>query len=355
MYCERCGGEINEEDRFCPKCGAMTERGVEENARYPVLARGERSGWDSPQRFWVEERKEFNGPVSTDPVFFAANSFNGPVKVSGWDKDEYSIELLIEAGGYREEEARANLDALKVEFQDEIQEGKQRIVLGFDYPYQNRTPYRIETEVRLPKSTLVDLDVGSKNGGISIKDLKGGTLMSETKNGGITLRNLPCRAVHCITSNGKLDLRKVNCESAEISTSNGRITLDEVSAQTLKGRTTNGEIEGTLRSGDARLTTSNGHIGLNLPCEESGKFHLSTSNGSIRLEVPDSPRVGYNLDLSTSMSTVRVDLHDLEYSRHRRTRKTARTAGFEGTDTQVVIDAHTSMGGIRMKPTRHVS
>jgi DUF4097 and DUF4098 domain-containing protein YvlB len=261
---------------------------------------------------------------------------------------------MIEAGGYTEEEARANLDALNVELEDRIQEGKQKIVLGFDYPSQHRTPYRIETEVRLPESTLVDLDVGSKNGGISIKDLKGGTVMSETNNGGITLNNLPCGAVHCITSNGKLDLRKVTCESAEIRTSNGRIILDEVSAQTLEGRTTNGEIDGNLRSRDTHLTTSNGHIGLNLPCEESGKYNLSTSNGGIRLEVLDSPRVGYNLDLSTSMSAVRVDLHDLECSRHRRTRKTARTAGYESKDIQVVIDAHTSMGGIRVKPTRQI-
>lgn len=354
MYCERCGGELNEGDRFCPKCGTMTEKGVEEKARYPVVMRGVLDEWGSPQCYWVEDRKEFSGPVTTDEMFFAAHSFNGPVKVSGWDKNEYSIELMIEAGGYTEEEARANLEALKVEFKDEVQEDKQRLALGFDYPHLHRMPYRIETEVRLPKSILVDLDIGSKNGGISIKDLKGGTLVSETKNGGITLSNLPYRTVQCATSNGRLDLRKVDCESAEIRTSNGRITLDEVSAETLEGKTTNGEIEGTLKSRDSRLKTSNGHIGLSLPCEESGKYYLSTSNGSIRLEVPDSPRVGYDLDLSTSMSTVRVDLDDLEYSRHRRTRKTARTAGFDDRETQVVIDAHTSMGGIRVKPARHL-
>jgi hypothetical protein len=352
MYCARCGGELSEEDRFCPKCGTMTEKGVEEKDRYPVAMRGVLDEWGSAQRYWAEDRKEFSGPVTTDQVFFTAHSFNGPVKVSGWDKDEYSIELMIEAGGYTEKEARANLEALKIEFQDEVQGGRQRIALGFGYPHRYRTPYRIDTEVCLPKSILVDLDIGSKNGGISVKNLKGSTLISETKNGRITLSNLPYRTVQCLTSNGKLDLRKVDCEDAEIRTSNGRINLDDVSTKTLEASTTNGEIEGTLRSVDSRLTTSNGHIGFSLPCEESGKYYLSTSNGNIRLEVPDLPQVGYDLDLSTSMSAVRVDLEDLEYSRHRRTRKVARTTGFDDRETQVVIDAHTSMGGIRVRPTR---
>jgi len=348
VYCTNCGEEIPEDAYFCHKCGHRTEKGSEEGASYPRLGR---YGWhrgEDYRRFVAEETKPLGGAVTADKVFFGVENINGPIQVSTWDKAEYGIELEIKAGGYTEEEAAENLEALKVDLEDQVVEGQQRLTLKFDHPHERRW-YSIAIDVTLPEGAETDLDVNSKNGGIALTKLKGGSLEATTKNGGITLGEISAAKIDLKTSNGKVALEDVSSEEIDLRTSNGTITLDDVSAQKVTGKTSNGRIEGNVDSPEASLSTSNGKIDLTLPCKTSGEYEFHSSNGRIYLEVSGEPRVGYDLDLRTSMSRIAVDLPDLEYTRNKKTHKVAKTRGYEDKDAKVTIEAHTSHGKIQVK------
>lgn len=36
-YCSNCGNELDDEDMFCSRCGAITPRGVEKGVRSPLI------------------------------------------------------------------------------------------------------------------------------------------------------------------------------------------------------------------------------------------------------------------------------------------------------------------------------
>jgi len=351
VYCSKCGEEVPEDARFCPKCGSMTEKGVEAGASYPRLGRYGWGHYGGHSRYTAEEEKRFSGPVTADKVFFEVENINGPVKVSTWDKAEYSIYLLIKAGGYTEEEAEENLRDLKVDLEEQAVEGRQRLSLKYERP-EGRRWYSISVDVTLPKDAESDLDVYSKNGAISLANLKGGEMVTSTKNGRITLDDVSAKKIDCKTSNGKTILENVTSATIDCRTSNGQMVLDKVAADKINGRTSNGTIEGDIDSKDVILTTSNGKIDLTLLCRSSGEYRLRTSNGRIVLDVPDSPDVGYDLDLGTSMNRIDVDLPDLVYERHRRTHLAAKTQGFEDKDVKIFIEADTSMGRIKVNSNR---
>lgn len=328
MYCSKCGEELPEDAYFCPKCGHRTPKGVEEGVAYPRFLRHYR-GFGS-RRYVAEDRKSYSGPVAVDRVFFEVENVNGPIRVSTWEKDEYSVELLVEAGGYTEEDAEQNLGEIRIDLGDEVVEGQQRLSLKIDPPYDDWRWYSVDVEVTLPEGAEADLDVGSKNGGIAISNLKGGELRARTKNGRMELENVSANILDCKTSNG-------------------RMVFDDVKSDSMIGRTSNGHIKGVVESEDADLSTSNGRIDIELPCTSSGDYRLRTSNGRIELYVSRSPNVGYHMDLHTSMNRVDIDLPELEYIRHRRTRKVVRTTGFEEKEVKISVEADTSMGKIKVR------
>lgn len=330
MYCAKCGKELPEDAYFCPKCGHKTPGGEEAGVSYPLF-HSRRWCFGGPSRYVVEESKSYSGPVTVEKVSLEVENINGPVRVSTWEKEEYSIELLIEAGGYTEEEAQQNLGELKIDLKDEIVEDIQRLALSIEPPHEDWRWYSVDVEVNLPAKAEADLDVGSKNGGVTLSGLKGGKIRARTKN-------------------GRIELDDVSAGEIECRTSNGRMVYDDVKAERMKCRTSNGHIKGALESVDADLSTSNGKIDLTLPCTASGDYRLHTSNGRIELTVSSDPKVGYDLDLHTSMNRVNVDLPELEYRRYRRTQVAARTAGISDREVKIKIVADTSMGRIKVHP-----
>lgn len=356
LYCTKCGEELPDDANFCHKCGERTEKGIEEGApevshrradwedeleeAVSGAAKGVEEGLQAAfegmrgarwgqNRYRVEEDKSYSGEVTSGRVFFSVMNHNGAVKVSTWDKPEYKIDMTVKAWGYTKEEAEANLDELKIELNDMDDEDQKRLILDIERPADTWKRYSVEIDVVLPASTENDLDVSSSNGGISVNEVKGKTLKMST-------------------SNGRLKLRDLSAELLSGKTSNGRITLDDVTAERLEIRTSNGRIEGKVDAVEAFLRTSNGKVDLDLPCVRSGEYELKTSNGSVVVNVAESPSVGYDLDLHTSMSRVRVDVPDLIYTRNRKNSKRAKTADYESKEVKIYIDAGTSNGSVRV-------
>jgi DUF4097 and DUF4098 domain-containing protein YvlB len=258
----------------------------------------------------AEGSKSYSGLATVDRIYLEIDNINGPIRVSTWDKAEYSIELTIKAKGSSQQNAEENLADLKIVFDERVVQGQQRLVLKYDVPFPAQSRYSIEVDAVLPADALIDLDLDSSNGGIYLTDLAGDDL--------------------------------------KISTSNAPLVFEDVYAESITGETSNGRIDGEVESKDAVLSTSNGKIRLTIPCTVSGGYDLSTSNGAIELTVPYSPRVGYDLDLSTSNAEVEINLSGLKYSQNQRTRKEAQSEGFSGKAVQIIIEASTSNGEIHV-------
>ena len=258
----------------------------------------------------AQDTMTFTGALTADSVLLDVNSFNGPIEVSTWAKDEYSISALIKAKGTTDAEAEENLERFEFDLDESLILGKKRLVLRHNVAGTMTSRYSVQIEVWLPADATIDLALDSSNGGIYLSDIKGGEINLDASNGGLE--------------------------------------FDYVKATRVDASTSNGPVTGRLDAWDADIDTSNGAITLTLPCTRNGRYELGTSNGPVQLEVSSSTSVGYNLDLSTSNSIVDIDLPNLDYTVNTRTRKEAHTYGLASKSVRITIDASTSNGSMRV-------
>ncbi|UCH57386.1 MAG: DUF4097 family beta strand repeat protein [Candidatus Bathyarchaeota archaeon] len=254
------------------------------------------------------DTKTFTGPVLAKGIYLEVDNFNGPIQVSTWARDEYSIELDIRAKGETQSEAERHMEELDIEFRDTDDQGKKRLTLGYDIPPMAHSLYSITVRAYLPGEAVIELDLGSNNGGISLEDLGGGVIY--------------------------------------LSTSNGALSFENVRVERVRASSSNGGIFGDLSAKYADFSTSNGRIELSLSSTVSGEYHLGTRNGWIELDLSSSAQVGYDIDLSTSNGGIDIDLPNLDYRIDQNTRKRVVTEGFSGKLIQITIHASTSNAGI---------
>jgi hypothetical protein len=247
------------------------------------------------------EVKTYTGASAMDSVYLHLGSINGQISLSTWDKKEYSIVATINARGTTQKEADENLAALnKALTKDET--GTQKLTLIYSTSTFVNNPYQINVEVKLPASAKLDLDLTSSNGGITINDVDGGSIV-----------------VH---------------------TSNGAMHLNGVKADTIRGSTSNSAISGAVEATICTLTTSNGAITLDIPSTLSGTYTLETSNS--RVEVTGGISAGYKLDASTSNADVTFDIPNIIYTRNARTSKAGQTVGFDIAQIKMIVNISTS-------------
>ena len=262
--------------------------------------------FDSSGGYQAQETKTFEGMITSDIISLEIDNFNGPISVSTWGKDEYDFELNIRA------KRESYLEDLKIDF-DVMETGgmTQGISLAYDIPQSSMSRYSIGVEVFLPEDAIINLDLRSSNGGISLSEVSG--------------------------------------ERARLSTSNGALVLDDVYYDEFDGDTSNGGISGLFESPDTSLLTSNGAVDIELPCTFSGDYEISTSNARVDIKVSSSNNVGYDLSLSTSNGNIHLDLPDLDYSINQRNRAAVETTDFSSKEVQITIEAGTSNSSINVE------
>lgn len=249
-----------------------------------------------------QDTKTFNGAITASSISLNIDNFNGPISVSTWSKDEYSVELDIRA------KRESYLDDLKVDFDIMETQMTQGISLGYEIPSTAQSRYAIEVSVFLPADASINLNLASSNGGITLSDIEG--------------------------------------ERISLKTSNGAIELNKVYAEVIDGETSNAALSGTFEAPDTSLSTSNSAIDLKLLSMRSGNYRLSTSNARINLELSSSTDVGYDLELSTSNANINLDVPNLDYTTNQRTRKDATTENFASKNVKIQIVAVTSNSNI---------
>jgi len=262
--------------------------------------------WMGGYKYSVDESRNLHGGAWATSLLFNVENVNGNVGVSTWDKAEYNIDLSVKAYGNTESEASENLKKVEASIDERTLQGRLELILTISVPRLTWNRVNVNIVVTLPADATISLDVETTNGGVSVKDLTGGTLV--------------------------------------LKTTNGAIVFDGVDATTIQASTTNGAIEGSVQATDLTAGTTNGRISVSLPCTRSGSYGLRTTNGNVDVTVEKTVEVGFDLDMSTSVGSVNLSISGLTYETNTTRHKIARTEGYDNKPVRISIEASTTNG-----------
>ena len=171
-------------------------------------------------------------------------NINGPVHITGWDRDEVKVDAVKSAW------SKERLDEAKIE----VREGQNDLSIRTRYPDRDRTfnfgsddehnnPARVEYTITVPRKARLD-EIKLVNGRLDIQDVAG-EVRASCVNGRIQARNLQ-GPVSLETVNGELDASVDQLPSSELKLSsvNGRlrVTLPSDARAELKASTISGNI-----------------------------------------------------------------------------------------------------------------
>jgi len=171
-------------------------------------------------------------------------NINGPVHITGWDRDEVKVDAVKSAW------SKERLDEAKIE----VREGQNDLSIRTRYPDHDRTfnfgnddehnnPARVEYTITIPRRGRLDR-IELVNGRLDIQDVSG-EVRASCVNGRIQARNLQ-GPVSLETVNGELDASVEQLPSSEVKLSsvNGRlrVTLPSDSHAEIKASTISGNI-----------------------------------------------------------------------------------------------------------------
>ena len=144
---------------------------------------------------------------------------------------------------------------------------------------------RLDVDLLVPADLALVVDGG--NGSIATHDL-GGAARLRTENGAITVAR----------DSGPLDLQ----------TSNGSIDAAAVTAVSVVARTDNGRVDLDFALSPTRVdaTTSNGHIGIQVPTSVSYFLTTHTDNGSISANIPSDRFAQRTITARTSNGSISI-------------------------------------------------
>lgn len=216
-----------------------------------------------------ERLAAFAGPLSVNA------SPNGGIRVEAWDQSEILVRAIVNT------RAETDADARRIASEVQVQTGGGRVTAtGPDLNGRRRESWHVSYRVYVPART--DLDLNTRNGGITIRGVQG-NLRFDATNGGVTLTDL-AGDVRGRTRNGGLTVALGGTQwdgaGLDVETTNGGVRLavpDGYSAE-LSARTVNGgfrsevpltvqgridrEVNSTLGGGGApvKVRTTNGGL-----------------------------------------------------------------------------------------------
>jgi len=167
---------------------------------------------------------------------------NGGIQVTGWDRDQIAVRVVVVGHARTDERARA----LAAEVRIDADRGSIRAKGPSTGRNEN---WSASYEIYLPRSQ--DLDLETTNGGVEVSDVRGKMALA-TVNGGIHLRDLG-GDVRARTTNGGLHI----------------------------------ELSGSRWQGaglDAQ--TRNGGVSLTMPDGYSARLETGTTNGGLEIDFP---------------------------------------------------------------------
>lgn len=186
---------------------------------------------------------------------------NGGIRVRGWDRGEVLVRARVVGSADTEDEARRLVSGVRIDTG-----GGQVRAQGPARGDGRDSHWSVSYEILAPQNAQLTLN--TRNGGISIRDLRG-TVRFRARNGGIRLENV---------------------------------------AGEIRGETTNGGVNVDL-SGDRwdgsglDVETRNGGVRLELPENYSGELETGTTNGRINIDFPVTVQGRIGRHLTTTLGS----------------------------------------------------
>jgi DUF4097 and DUF4098 domain-containing protein YvlB len=237
-----------------------------------LLICGPAFAWDSEGKLTEEFHKTY--PLSAQGRVELSN-INGPVHISGWDRNEIKIDAVKTAWTQqRLDEARIEVDA-----------DENSISIRTKYPEHDHTfnhgdhdnPASVEYTITVPRRAQLD-KIDLVNGRLDLEGVAG-EVSANCVNGRIEARNLQGRA-ELKTVNGSLDA-----------------SVDQ------------------LPSSELKLSSVNGHVIVTLPSDVNAELKASTVSGNISddfgLPVTHHHYVGHSLHGQLGNGGTLVKLSDV--------------------------------------------
>lgn len=286
-------------DRIVARVRAQVDRRVEAQVRREIRAsrdvlRGSRGAWyndggqtgtdadpcadrrgrgDDDYRQYCEVRDQ---TMPAGPLDVNAGP-NGGITVEAWDRNEIRVRAIVRANAATDERAKALAAGV------EIQAGGGRVeATGPDT--SRREWWSVSYRINVPRAN--DLDLSTRNGGVTISGVSG-NLRFDTTNGGVRLSDLG-GSVNGRTTNGGLTVNlggtQWDGEGIDVQTSNGAVSLaiPEGYNAALEARTNNGGMRV-----DFPITVQGeimGRRGINATLGSGGPtVRVRTSNGAVRI------------------------------------------------------------------------
>ncbi len=200
--------------------------------------------------------------------------FNGRVRVRAGEPGSIRVRARLKKPRGIKYSAVQEGDLITVEAKDQQSEG---FLHGF-----SRQSSGANIEVVVPVTTGVDL--ATSNGPVELHGTENSGVI-QTKNGPIRVENFK-GDLNAATKNAPITVKTLS-GSAELSSANSRVSIEDAHGR-IDARTTNGTIkfQGSIESGNSRLSTTNGNIKVALDDDPSLVLTAATVNGRVRCEVP---------------------------------------------------------------------
>ncbi|HMB70012.1 MAG TPA: DUF4097 family beta strand repeat-containing protein [bacterium] len=220
------------------------------------------------------EIRETEIPAGRDVITVDGHR-NGGIEVKGWDEDKILIRAKVTVWEDDDEDAREMVEDIRIDTDD---------VIRADGPgSRDGRGWSVDYRILVPFNS--DLDLESRNGGLSVVDVSG-TIDLETTNGGISLVNLNGEVTGLTTNGGVsvvLNGDGWDGEGLDVESRNGGISIEvphDYSADLMAG-TKNGGIRSDLRV--RRQGYTGGTVRATLG-EGGPLLRVMTRNGGIRIE-----------------------------------------------------------------------
>jgi hypothetical protein len=257
-------------------------------------------------------------------------NFNGPVEISGWERETADI------SGTKYASTPEVRDALKIDIVTTGDSIRIRTVR----PSGHRGNMGASFVIKVPRQTALER-IESSNGSIHVDDIQGDARL-RTSNGKVEVARLR-GALEARTSNGSVELQDVE-GPAVLHTSNSAIRAQDVRGA-FEATTSNGSIRASLSDVERRrplkLVTSNGSIDLTVDGLRDNEIEAKTSNSPITLRLPAS--IAANVKAHTSSSSITSDFDVTSKGRSSKNRLEG-TIGGGGP----LLDLVTSNGSIKL-------
>jgi DUF4097 and DUF4098 domain-containing protein YvlB len=215
-----------------------------------------------------------------------AESFDGPIEIEGWDRNE------VEISGSKYASSEETRNAIKID----VHHTPDSVEIRAIRPSSHQGNMGAKLTLRVPRTAEVDR-VTTSNGEIRIQDV-GRAAHLKSSNGSIRITGVHGE-VDAHTSNASIDAESLD-GAATLKTSNGRIHAEKI-AGSLEAETSNGGIVARLDSSPStpvKMITSNGSIDLTMDKSPQSDIRAQTKNSSITIHLPADASAKVSADTS---------------------------------------------------------